>query len=145
MPTSSDWLPRSGATQMRRPDSAAVTDDRRVDSPPTAVSLSVLVPVYNERHLVEASLRGVLALQSPVIADLQVIAVDDGSTDGSGNVLDALQCEDPRLTVVHHERNRGKGAAIQTALALATGDVSLVHDADLEYNPATFRLFCDHL
>jgi SAM-dependent methyltransferase len=91
--------------------------------------------VYNERHLVETSLRRVLALQSPVISDLQVIAVDDGSTDGSGKILDALQREDPRLTVVHHERNSGKGAAIQTALAHATGDVSLVHDADLEYNP----------
>jgi glycosyltransferase involved in cell wall biosynthesis len=135
MPISSGWRPPSGAAQMRRSDSAVATDPGRVDTSATAVSLSVLVPVYNERHLVDASLRRVLALQHPVIADLQVIAVDDGSTDGSGNVLDALQREDPRLTVIHHERNRGKGAAIQTALALATGDVSLVHDADLEYNP----------
>ena len=99
------------------------------------LSLSVLVPVYNERHLVEASLRRLLALDDPTISDLQVVAVNDGSADGSGAILDALRGEDPRLTVVHHERNRGKGAAILTALQHATGDVVLVHDADLEYNP----------
>jgi 2-polyprenyl-3-methyl-5-hydroxy-6-metoxy-1,4-benzoquinol methylase len=135
MPISSAWPPRSGAMQMRRSDSAVITDHGLAGTSPTAVSLSVLVPVYNERHLVETSLRRVLALQSPVISDLQVIAVDDGSRDGSGKVLDALQREDPRLVVIHHERNSGKGAAIRTALSHATGDVCIVHDADLEYNP----------
>ena len=110
------------------------------------LSLSVLVPVYNERHLVEASLRRLLALDDPTISDLQVVAVNDGSADGSGAILDALRGEDPRLTVVHHERNRGKGAAIHAALQHATGDVVLVHDADLEYSgdiPALMRPFLE--
>ena len=135
MPTSSDWRQPNGATQVCPSDRGAATDYARVHPPPTAVSLSVLVPVYNERHLVETSLRRVLSLQDPVVADLQVVAVNDGSTDGSGDVLDVLQREDRRLIVVHHERNLGKGAAVRTAVGRATGDVCLVHDADLEYNP----------
>jgi glycosyltransferase involved in cell wall biosynthesis len=103
---------------------------------PTRLNLSVLVPVYNERHLVETSIRRVLALRDPIIDDLQVVAVDDASTDGSGAILDALARDDPRLIVLRHDRNRGKGAAIRTALTRAAGDVVLIHDADLEYNPA---------
>lgn len=97
--------------------------------------LSVLVPVYNERHVVAASLRRVLALQHPLIRSLEVIAVDDRSTDGTWDVLQALAAEDPRLVLLRHERNRGKGAAIRTALERASGDVTVVHDADLEYDP----------
>ena len=73
------------------------------------LSLSVLVPVYNERHLVEASLRRLLALEDPMISELQVVAVNDGSGDGSGAILDALRGEDPRLTVVHHESEPWQG------------------------------------
>lgn len=97
--------------------------------------LSVVVPVYNERHVVGASLRRVLALRHPLVRELEVIAVDDCSTDGSASVLDTLAAEDDRLVVLRHERNRGKGAAIRTALARCTGDITVVHDADLEYDP----------
>lgn len=96
----------------------------------------MLVPVYNERHLVGASIGRVLALDSPTIARLEVIAVDDRSRDGSWEVLQALAAADSRVTVVRHERNQGKGAAIRTALQRATCEVSIVHDADMEYNPA---------
>ncbi len=99
------------------------------------VSLSVLTPVYNERHLVAASLARVLALQSPLISRLEVIAVDDCSTDGSWAVLQQLAAKDPRVRLYRHERNSGKGAAVRTALQHATGDISIVHDADMEYNP----------
>ncbi len=99
------------------------------------VSLSVLTPVYNERHLVAASLARVLALESPAISRLEVIAVDDCSTDGSWSVLQQVAAKDSRVRVYRHERNSGKGAAIRTALQHATGDISVVHDADMEYNP----------
>jgi glycosyltransferase involved in cell wall biosynthesis len=99
------------------------------------ISLSVLTPVYNERHLVAASLGRVLALQSDLISRLEVIAVDDCSTDGSWAVLQQIAASDSRVRLYRHERNSGKGAAIRTALQHATGDISIVHDADMEYNP----------
>jgi glycosyltransferase involved in cell wall biosynthesis len=102
---------------------------------PAAFSLSALVPVYNERHLVEVSVRRLLAVQSELISGLQVIIVDDHSTDGSWNVLQRLAAEDERIVLLRHERNQGKGAAIRTGLAHATGEICLVHDADLEYHP----------
>lgn len=97
--------------------------------------LSVLVTVFNERHLVEASLRRVLALEHEIISDLQVIVVDDGSTDGSAEVVRRLAEEDRRISFHVHERNQGKGAAIRTAISHASGDIIIIHDADLEYNP----------
>ena len=106
------------------------------DIRPASFRLSVLVPVYNERHVVEASLRRVLALDNPLIDSLEVIVVDDCSTDGSWEILDRLACEDERITLLRHERNQGKGSAIRTAITRATGDITIIHDADLEYNPA---------
>src|SRR5215813_7420150 len=75
--------------------------------------LSVLVPVYNERHVVEASLRRVLALEHKLINNLEVIVVDDCSTDGTWEVLRKLAAEDSRITLLKHNRNKGKGAAIR--------------------------------
>jgi glycosyltransferase involved in cell wall biosynthesis len=98
--------------------------------------LSVLVPVYNERHVVEASVRRVLALVHPLIRELEVIIVDDCSRDGTSDVLRRLASEDSRITLIRHETNKGKGGALRTAIAKASGDVCIVHDADFEYNPA---------
>jgi SAM-dependent methyltransferase len=103
---------------------------------PQSFRLTVLVPVYNERHLVEPSLRRVLDLRHELIRSLEVIVVDDGSTDGTPDVVQRLADQDPRLRFIRHERNQGKGAAIRTALAHAHGDISIVHDGDMEYNPA---------
>jgi len=105
------------------------------NSKATSFRLSVLVPVYNERHVVEASLRRLMALEDDLISSLEVIVVDDRSTDGSWEILERLAAEDERLILLQHDSNQGKGAAIRTAISHATGDISVVHDADLEYNP----------
>lgn len=101
-----------------------------------SLSLSVITAVYNERSVVEASLRKVLALDHPIITAIQLVVVDDHSTDGSWEILRRLAGEDSRILLLRHDRNRGKGSAIRTAMKHVTGDVTISHDADLEYDPA---------
>lgn len=101
-----------------------------------AFKLSVLVPVYNERHVVGASLRRVLSLQHELIGELEVIVVDDCSNDGTWEVLQKLASEDFRIILLRNETNLGKGAALRQAIKFCTGDICIVHDADLEYDPA---------
>jgi len=93
--------------------------------------LSVIVPVFNERSTVAEVIRRIRAVELPV--DIEVIVVDDGSSDGTDKILAALG--DSTFRVIDHQRNRGKGAAIRTGLAAARGDLVLVQDADLEYDP----------
>ncbi len=95
--------------------------------------LSVLVPVYNERATLERLLARVLA----VPLDKEVIAVDDGSTDGTAGLLRDLAARLP-VRALFHPSNRGKGAAIRTALAEARGDIVVIQDADLEYDPEEY-------
>jgi glycosyltransferase involved in cell wall biosynthesis len=113
-----------------------------------SLSLSVLVPVYNERYLVEESLKRVLSLQSDVISSLELIVVDDCSKDGSWEILQKMAAQEKRIKLLRHEKNSGKGTAIRTALKHASGDVTIIHDADLEYNPedipALLKVFTEH-
>ena len=104
-------------------------------------SLSVVVPVYNERNTVVEILRRMRQVDLPV--DLEIVVVDDGSDDGTEKVLGAL--EDSTLRVIHHQRNRGKGAAIRTGLEHARGDLLLIQDADLEYDPDDWPLLLNPL
>ncbi|MCW2777895.1 MAG: glycosyl transferase family 2 [Frankiales bacterium] len=95
------------------------------------MKLSVLVPVFDEASTVLAALGRILGVAYP--CEVEVVLVDDGSTDGTRELLAGVA--DPRLRVVHHPVNRGKGAAIRTAAEHATGDYMIIVDADLEYHP----------
>jgi glycosyltransferase involved in cell wall biosynthesis len=99
--------------------------------------LSILMPVYNERERVERAIAEVLDTELP--SDFELIIVDDGSTDGTREILRAGDW-DERVRRFEHERNQGKGAAIQTGLAKARGEFSAIFDADLEYYPADLAL-----
>jgi glycosyltransferase involved in cell wall biosynthesis len=95
--------------------------------------LTIAVPVYNERLRVDAALKELLQTSFPV--ETEIVVVDDGSTDGTWETLQSLQLPD-HVRLVRHTRNRGKGAALRTAIEAATGDVFVPFDADLEYEPA---------
>jgi glycosyltransferase involved in cell wall biosynthesis len=102
-------------------------------------TLSVIVPVYNERATVAEVIRRVRAVDVPLRVD--VVVVDDASTDGTDKVLATI--EDSTVRVVTHERNQGKGAAVRTGLAHAHGDLVVVQDADLEYDPEDWPRLLD--
>ncbi len=101
---------------------------------PSDLVLSVVIPVYNERNTIHEILRQVRA----VPLAMQIILVDDCSTDGTPEILRTLAQEQPDLTVVYHERNQGKGAALRTGFRHATGQIVIVQDADLEYDPGQY-------
>jgi len=103
---------------------------------PVGFLLSVIMPVFNEVGTIEEIIRKIKATGIPC----EIVVVDDGSTDGTRELLEKLRTSEPVLRVVLHERNRGKGAALKTGFAAAKGDVVLIQDADLEYDPTDYHL-----
>ncbi len=95
------------------------------------MKLSILMPVYNEEARLAAALKQALDVSYPT--DVELVVVDDGSKDRTAEILAGV--DDPRIRIIRHERNQGKGAAIKTAAKSATGDFMVILDADLEYDP----------
>ena len=104
-----------------------------------SVSLSVLMPIYNEEYTVRKCIKRVLNINSPYLSDLELIVVDDGSTDGTREIVQEMAAKYSQITYIEHEKNQGKGAAIRTAIEKASMDICIIQDADLEYNPNDYK------
>ncbi|MBS1872894.1 MAG: glycosyltransferase [Acidobacteria bacterium] len=100
--------------------------------------LSILIPVYNERTVIERSLALILNAELPENMERELIIVDDCSTDGTWAILQRFASHEPAIRLFRHEKNQGKGAAVRTCIAQARGDFAIVQDADLEYDPAEY-------
>ncbi len=102
------------------------------------MKLSILIPVYNERAVVEKSLAMVLAAPLPENLERELVIVDDCSKDGTSEILARFAALHPEIRLFRHEVNQGKGAAVRSAIEKANGDFCLIQDADLEYDPGEY-------
>lgn len=99
--------------------------------------LSVVIPVFNERATIQKLVHAVLAVDLPEL-ERELVIVDDASTDGTVNILNEMLEDDDRIRVFYHDRNQGKGAALRTGFSECRGDVVIIQDADLEYDPRDY-------
>jgi glycosyltransferase involved in cell wall biosynthesis len=105
------------------------------------MKLSVLMPVYNEQRTIREIVQRVLAVKVPGVDEMEIVIVDDASTDGSDEIIQELHQEYPeRVHPILLEENQGKGNAIRTAIQAARGDLGIIQDADLEYDPQDFKI-----
>ncbi len=102
------------------------------------MKLSILMPVYNERTVVERCISQVIVAPLPENLERELVIVDDCSTDGTYDILQRLAANFPQIQLYRHAQNKGKGAAVRTAIQKASGDFSLIQDADLEYDPSEY-------
>jgi glycosyltransferase involved in cell wall biosynthesis len=103
------------------------------------MKLSIIVPAYNEKDTINIILEKILDVELGVIKK-EVIVVDDGSTDGTREILKGIEKKSNPISVFYHQKNAGKGAAIQTGIKEATGDIIIIQDADLEYQPSDYPI-----
>lgn len=101
--------------------------------------LSIIIPCYNEEKLISAILEKILQTRLIEQLEMEIIVVNDGSTDGTAAVLDDFKIHHPIIRVIHLPKNKGKGAAIRSALPHTSGEVIIIQDADMEYDPADYN------
>ncbi len=113
---------------------AATTQDG-----PDTMQISVVIPVYNE----VSTIREIVVRVQAVDLDKEIIIVDDGSTDGTRELLQEITLSQDNVRVLYHDRNQGKGAALRTGFEGATGDIVIIQDADLEYDPREYPVLLE--
>jgi len=106
------------------------------------MKLSIIIPVFNEEKTIQEVIESVLNAPLPLeIKDIEIIIVNDCSTDNTSNILKSIKND--KIKIIHHSKNQGKGAAIRTGIENITGDIVIIQDADLEYDPNEYPNLLD--